>query len=95
MLKGTFAPVALPQREYMERAKLIWERLGLPPLEPESPWHGYDLGYWPDELARQARMAAASDYFALGREMGNQRRRDVAMNTPVEREEDREHNGDP
>jgi hypothetical protein len=30
-------------------------------------------------------MAAASDYFALGRETGNQRRSDVAMNTPVER----------
>jgi hypothetical protein len=30
-------------------------------------------------------MAAASDYFALGRETGNQRRGDVAMNTPVER----------
>jgi 4-hydroxy-3-polyprenylbenzoate decarboxylase len=93
-LKGTFAPVALPEREYMERAKAIWEKLGLPALRPESPWHGYDLGYWPDELARQARMAAASDYFALGREMGNQRRRDVDMNTPVEREEERERNGD-
>ncbi len=94
-LKGTFAPVALPQREFMERAKLIWEKLGLPALKPESPWHGYDLGYWPEELDRQARMAAASDYFALGREMGNQRRRDVAMNTPVEREEDSERNENP
>jgi len=84
-LKGTYAPVALPKREFMEQAKAIWERLGLPPLEPESPWHGYDLGYWPAELERQARMAAASDYFALGRETGNQRRNDVAMNTPVER----------
>ena len=84
-LKGTYAPVALPKREFMERAKVIWERLGLPPLKPQSPWHGYDLGYWPDELERQARMAAASDYFALGRETGNQRRSDVAMNTPVER----------
>jgi len=84
-LKGTYAPVALPKREFMERAKLIWERLGLPPLKPESPWHGYDLGYWPAELDRQARMAAASDYFALGRETSNQRRSDVAMNTPVER----------
>jgi UbiD family decarboxylase len=87
-LKGTYAPVALPAREYMERAKAIWERLGLPPLKPENPWHGYELGYWPAELERQARMAAASDYFALGREMGNQRRSDVAMNTPVVREDD-------
>jgi 4-hydroxy-3-polyprenylbenzoate decarboxylase len=85
-LKGTYAPVALPKREFMENAKAIWERLGLPPLKPEGPWHGYDLGYWPAELDRQARMAAASDYFALGRETGNQRRNDVAMNTPVERD---------
>jgi UbiD family decarboxylase len=87
-LKGTYAPVALPKREFMERARAIWERLGLPPLKPESPWHGYDLGYWPDEFERQARMAAASDYFALGRETGNQRRSDVAMNTPVEYADD-------
>ena len=69
----------------MEHAKLIWERLGLPRLKPESPWHGYDLGYWPDDLDRQARLAAASDYFTLGRETSNARRSDVAMNTPVER----------
>jgi UbiD family decarboxylase len=87
-LKGTYAPVALPKREFMEQAKLIWERLGLPPLKPESPWHGYDLGYWPAELDRQARKATASDYFALGRETSNQRRSDVAMNTPVERDEE-------
>jgi UbiD family decarboxylase len=86
-LKGSYAPVALPKREFMERAKLIWERLGLPALKPENPWHGYDLGYWPAELERQARMAAASDYFALGRDTSNQRRSDVAMNTPVERGE--------
>ena len=87
-LKGTYAPVALRKREFMERARAIWERLGLPPLRPESPWHGYDLGYWPDELERQARMAAAGDYFALGRETSNQRRSNVAMNTPVERGEE-------
>src|SRR5579872_1317128 len=89
-LKGPYAPVALPAREFMERAKAIWQRLGLPPLRPEAPWHGYDLGHWPAELERQARMAAASDYFSLGRETGNQRRNDVDMNTPVDREgEDR------
>jgi len=87
-LKGTYAPVALPRREYMERAKAIWERLGLPPLKPAAPWYGYELGYWPAELERQARMAAASDYFALGRDMGNQRRSDVAMNTPLKRDEE-------
>jgi 4-hydroxy-3-polyprenylbenzoate decarboxylase len=85
-LKGTFAPVALPKREFMEHAKAIWERLGLPPLKPETPWHGYDLGHWPREFERQAQMAVESDYFALGRDQSNERRNDVAMNTPVERD---------
>jgi UbiD family decarboxylase len=86
-LKGNFAPVALPAREFMEKARVLWERLGLPPLKPESPWHGYDLGYWPEDLARQARMAVEGDYFALGDELAQKRRSDVEMNAPVEREE--------
>src|SRR2546422_11629036 len=36
-----FPPISLPKREYMERAKEIWEELGLPKLKPESPWYGY------------------------------------------------------
>jgi 4-hydroxy-3-polyprenylbenzoate decarboxylase len=85
-LKGTYAPVALPKREFMEQAKAIWERLGLPPLTPQPPWHGYDLGHWPRELERQAEMAVKSEYFELGKHLANERRSDVAMNTPVERE---------
>ena len=79
MLKGTFAPVALPKREFMENAKAIWERLGLPPLKPEPPWHGYDLGHWPEDLARQARMAVAERLFRArpgARAEAAQRRRD-------------------
>jgi 4-hydroxy-3-polyprenylbenzoate decarboxylase len=83
MLKGPYAPVALPKREFMDEARAIWERLGLPALTPQPPWHGYDLGHWPAELERQARMAVASDYFALGDELARQRRGDVAMNAPV------------
>jgi UbiD family decarboxylase len=86
LLKGTFAPVALPKREFMEHAKAIWERLGLPPLKPETPWHGYDLGYWPADLERQARMAVQSEYFTLGTELAKLRRGDVAMNAPVARD---------
>jgi 4-hydroxy-3-polyprenylbenzoate decarboxylase len=90
MLKGKFAPVALPKREFMENAKAIWERLGLPALKPEPPWHGYDLGYWPEHLERQARMAVAGDYFSVGMEAAQHRRNDVEMNTPVEGEQQRE-----
>jgi 4-hydroxy-3-polyprenylbenzoate decarboxylase len=81
-LKGTYAPVALPKREFMENARAIWERLGLPPLKPEAPWHGYDLGYWPAELERQARLATESRYFETGANAAKERRSDVAMNTP-------------
>ena len=59
-LKEDFPPISLPKREYMERAKVIWEELGLPKLKPESPWFGYSLGEWSPEfdaaaLARDAR----------------------------------------
>ena len=36
-LKENFPPISLPKREYMERAKVIWEELGLPKLKPEAP----------------------------------------------------------
>src|SRR5882672_5940483 len=93
-LKGTFSPVALPKREFMEGAKAIWERLGLPQLTPQPPWHGYDLGHWPAELARQAEMAVNSDYFELGKNLANERRSDVAMNTPVQRDEPDDQSGE-
>jgi 4-hydroxy-3-polyprenylbenzoate decarboxylase len=85
LLKGEYAPVALPKREFMENARAIWERLGLPPLKPETPWHGYDLGVWPKHLERQAEMATRSEYFAFGDDLVAQRRSDVAMNDPVPR----------
>jgi UbiD family decarboxylase len=82
-LKGIYAPVALPKKEFMEGARTLWEDIGLPPLRPQSPWHGYDLGHWPAELARQAKRATDGDYFLTGAEFALQRRNDVAMNTPL------------
>lgn len=82
-LKGIYAPVALPKKEFMERAKVLWEDLGLPGLRPQAPWHGYDLGHWPAELERQARRATDGDYFLTGEESARQRRNDVMMNTPL------------
>ena len=48
-LKEPAPPLALPKREFMERARKIWEELGLPALTPQPPWHGYSLGDW-DEV---------------------------------------------
>jgi 4-hydroxy-3-polyprenylbenzoate decarboxylase len=86
LLKEEFAPVALPKKEFMEHARQIWERLGLPPLQPQNPWHGYELGRWPAHLARQAEMAARSEYFDFSDELIAGRRSDVAMNEPVPHE---------
>jgi UbiD family decarboxylase len=82
-LKEDFPPVSLPKREYMEHAKKIWEELGLPRLKPESPWYGYTLGEWPEELDRAAEMAVKGDYFETGKTLIKRRRKDVKMNTEV------------
>jgi UbiD family decarboxylase len=88
LLKEDFAPVALPKREFMEHARHIWERLGLPALTPQAPWHGYDLGAWPAHLEAQAQAAARSDYFSFADDLMRQRRADVAMNQPLEGDRD-------
>jgi len=82
-MKEDFPPISLPKREYMERAKKIWEELGLPKLKPESPWFGYSLGEWPDELERAAELAVNGDYFETGELLAKRRRKDVRMNTEV------------
>ena len=60
--KADFPPLSLPKKEYMVRAREIWEELGLPKLEPQEPWHGYLMGLWPEELAQEADLAAQSEH---------------------------------
>jgi 4-hydroxy-3-polyprenylbenzoate decarboxylase len=83
-LRQDYPPISLPKREYMERARVIWEQeLKLPKLKPQAPWYGYDLGAWTDELEHQAKLAVRGDYWETGRIIAQRRRRDVAMNTEV------------
>ena len=84
-LKEDFPPISLPRREFMDNAREIWEELGLPPLKPETPWHGYSLGEWSEEFERAAVMATEGDYFETGRIIAQRRRDDVEMNTEVRR----------
>jgi 4-hydroxy-3-polyprenylbenzoate decarboxylase len=84
-LKEDFPPISLPKREYMERAREIWQELGLPPLKPEAPWYGYSLGDWPEELEQAASLAVKGEYFQTGEKLVQRRRKDVAMNTEVRR----------
>jgi 4-hydroxy-3-polyprenylbenzoate decarboxylase len=92
-MKEDFPPISLPKREYMERAKAIWEELGLPKLKPQVPWYGYSLGEWPAELERAADAAVQSDYFRTGEELVKRRRSDVAMNTEVRDVENPKNSG--
>jgi UbiD family decarboxylase len=88
-LKENFPPISLPKREYMERAKVIWEELGLPKLKPEAPWFGYSLGEWPREMEEAAQRAARGDYFETGALLEKRRRKDVRMNTEVRNVDER------
>jgi UbiD family decarboxylase len=60
--KAEFPPLSLPKKEFMTRAREIWEELGLPRLEPQEPWHGYLMGLWPEELEKEAELAAQSEH---------------------------------
>jgi UbiD family decarboxylase len=82
-LKADMPPIALPKKEYMEGAKLLWERLGFPPLRPENPWHGYSLGDWSDEWDEMAKRAAEGNYMENGRRSAQYRRKDVTPNTSI------------
>jgi UbiD family decarboxylase len=66
-MKGDMPPLALPKRAYMERAKAIWVELGLPPLQPQPPWHGYSLGDWLPQWDAAAERAAAGRWLENGR----------------------------
>jgi UbiD family decarboxylase len=82
-LKETFPPISLPKKEYMERARRLWEKLDLPKLEPESPWYGYPLGDWNPELEEEAKLAIAGEYWQTGNKIAGERRRteEVPVNT--------------
>jgi len=67
----------------MERAKAIWEELGLPKLKPEAPWFGYSLGEWSADLDEAAERATRGDYFDSAKALEARRRKDLRMNTEV------------
>jgi 4-hydroxy-3-polyprenylbenzoate decarboxylase len=81
--KHPMAPLALPSREYMERAQAIWGELGLPALKMKSPWHGYTLGDWTDVWERFARRAAHGEWEENGIETLARSRPGLEPETPV------------
>jgi 4-hydroxy-3-polyprenylbenzoate decarboxylase len=82
-LKHPAPPLALPAREFMERARAIWEELRLPTLSPRPPWHGYSLGDWSEAWDVFARRAVAGDWETSGQETYARRRSGVTPETPA------------
>jgi 4-hydroxy-3-polyprenylbenzoate decarboxylase len=80
-MKSDMPPLALPKQEYMERAKAIWEELGLPGLRPQPPWFGYSLGDWLPQWDEAAKRAVEGKYLENGKRSLKQRRRGLKPET--------------
>ena len=67
--KWPYPPVSLPPKEIMEDAISIWRDLALPQLQLHVPWHGYDLGWWPDNDQEAGRLAVLGRHYETGEKM--------------------------
>ncbi len=76
-------PISLPKREFMERARAIWDELGLPKLTPREPWHGYSLGDWDSVWDTYAERAVRGQWEESGKETFARRRGGLIPETPV------------
>lgn len=74
--KWAFPPVALPRKDYMERALKLWQlQEELPAPRLQQPWHGYTLGFWNDDLQEDAELIAQGNYSAVGAKSEKRQRR--------------------
>ena len=64
--KEELPPLALPRREYMERAGKIWDELGLPGRRPQSPWFGPGDGDGLPQWTAAAQRAVEGRYMENG-----------------------------
>jgi UbiD family decarboxylase len=80
-MKGDMPPLALPKQAYMERARKIWEELGLSLLRPQSPWFGYSLGDWLPAWDEAAERAVNGLYLENGRISEQQKRKGLKPET--------------
>src|SRR6266481_2422061 len=88
-LKGPMPPLALPARDFMEKARAIWEELGLPRLAPRPPWHGYSLGDWDAAWDVFARRAVDGTWAESGNDTFARRRGGLTPETPTREVEKR------
>jgi UbiD family decarboxylase len=85
--KGPMAPLALPKKEFMERAQALWAKLDLPPIALKAPWHGFELGDWTDRWDTYAERAVSGAWEETGKETFARQRTGLKPETPVRKVE--------
>jgi 4-hydroxy-3-polyprenylbenzoate decarboxylase len=74
--KWPYPPVALPRKEYMDRALQIWEgHRDLPAPTLREPWYGYELGNWDEKFQAYAGLITQGDYLKIGEETAKLQRK--------------------
>src|SRR5215472_6036855 len=86
--KGPMPPLALPGKEFMQRAEALWAELKLPPITLRSPWHGYTLGDWIERWDVWAARATSGRWEETGRETFARQRAGVKPETSVRKVEE-------
>jgi 4-hydroxy-3-polyprenylbenzoate decarboxylase len=85
--KGPMPPLALPKKEFMERAEALWAELKLPPIALKSPWHGYTLGDWIERWDVYAARAVNGTWEETGRDTLKRQRGGLKPETSVRKVE--------
>jgi 3-polyprenyl-4-hydroxybenzoate decarboxylase len=85
--KGPMPPLALPKKEYMERATELWAELKLPAITLKAPWHGYTLGDWIERWDVYAERAVTGDWEKTGEETLKRQRAGLRPETSVRKVE--------
>ena len=81
-MKEDLPPLALPKQEYMERARKVWEELGLPKLRPQSPWFSSGTGGdWLPVWDAAGKRAAEGRYLENGKISEKLRRKGLKPET--------------
>ncbi len=71
--KWPYPPISLPRKEFMVRARELWQELGLPKLADAGTWFGYELGDWSDEDREEAELALQGKHYDVGEKAAKKR----------------------
>jgi hypothetical protein len=71
--KWPYPPISLPRKEFMVRAREIWDELDLPKLREMGTWFGHELGDWSEEDREEAELALQGKHYEVGEKAAKKR----------------------